>query len=334
MNEEGAIAPKKPHLKWIAIIAVIAIVGIGGTIYRLRTGHKAVVTLRPVPVERGAIEISILATGTVQPENRLEIKPPIAGRVEHVLVSEGQHVRKGQILAWMSSTERAALLDAARAQGAEEVKKWEELYRPTPVLAPIAGTIILLSVEAGQTFTNSDSVLAMSDRLTVKAQVDETDIAQVKLKQRAEISLDAYPAQKILGAVEQIAFEAKTVNNVTTYLVDVLPLETPDFMRAGMTANVSFQVESKKGILVIPTEAIKLRGKTAFVLIRNDQNTEPEEREVTTGMTDGRKSEIVSGLNEGDKVLVAQYSPSTSPVQNATSPFSPMGRPKAPAHPH
>ena len=49
---------------------------------------------------------------------------------------------KGQILAWMSSTERAALMDAARSKGPEEVSRWEELYRPTPILAPIRGTVI------------------------------------------------------------------------------------------------------------------------------------------------------------------------------------------------
>jgi macrolide-specific efflux system membrane fusion protein len=51
------------------------------------------------------------------PQNRLEIKPPIAGRAEEVLVNEGELVKAGQIIAWMSSTDRAALLDAARAQG-------------------------------------------------------------------------------------------------------------------------------------------------------------------------------------------------------------------------
>src|SRR3954470_5738623 len=89
------------------------------------------VTYREVPVKRGDLQITVLATGTVQPENRLEIKPPIAGRIEQVLVQEGQNVKKGQLLAWMSSTERAAMLDAARSQGPAEVKKWEQLYRPT-----------------------------------------------------------------------------------------------------------------------------------------------------------------------------------------------------------
>lgn len=74
-------------------------------------------------ISKGKITVKILSTGTVQPENRLQIKSPVAGRVDRVLVTEGQKVKKGQIIAWLSSTERAALIDAARTQGKEEIKK-------------------------------------------------------------------------------------------------------------------------------------------------------------------------------------------------------------------
>lgn len=300
----------------VAVLIVVAIV-----VVRSRKGSEVV--YREARIERGDLTVSILATGTVQPENRLEIKPPIAGRVETVLIKEGQNVRKGQILAWMSSTERAALLDAARSRGTDELKRWEELYRPTPVMAPINGTIILRSVEAGQTFTNTESILVMADRLTVKAQVDETDIAQIKLKQPASLVLDAYPDKKIPGRVDQIAYEAKTVNNVTTYEVDVLPNATPDFMRSGMTANVSFSVESRQNVLLIPTEGIKAQGRHSSVLVR-DENGKPLEREIKLGLSDGKRTEVLSGLSEGDVVLVAQLKLGEG-KSAGSSPFSPMG---------
>jgi macrolide-specific efflux system membrane fusion protein len=71
----------------------------------------------PVVVKRGNIRTVVLSTGTVQPENELAIKPPIDGRAEEVLVAVGDKVKKGQMLAWMSSSERAALLDVARSHG-------------------------------------------------------------------------------------------------------------------------------------------------------------------------------------------------------------------------
>ncbi len=58
--------------------------------------------------------------------------------------------------------------------------------------------------------------------------------------QPASVVLDAYPDQPFPGKVNEIAYDAKTVNNVTTYSVNVLPDKTPTFMRSGMTANVSF----------------------------------------------------------------------------------------------
>ena len=97
------------------------------------------------------------------------------------------------------------------------------------------------NIEPGQTFTSQDAVFVMSDRLTVKAQVDETDIAKIALKQGARgarrLSDQSMPAH-----VDQIAYDAKTVSNVTTYEVDVLPETTPAFMRSGMTVSVAFQM--------------------------------------------------------------------------------------------
>lgn len=278
---------------------------------------------REVAATRGTIEITILANGTVQPRNRLEIKPPLAGRVEQVLVQEGQAVHKGQILAWMSSSERAALLDAARARGTEEVKRWEEFYKATPILSPINGTVIKRSVEPGQSFTSADAVLVLSDRLIVQAQVDETDIAQVKPKQKARITLDAYPNELIPAEVGAVAYEAKTVSNVTTYTVDVLPEKVPAFMRSGMTASVAFQVAAKEGVVRVPSHALRARDGRAYVQVAAGGGAR-EERAVQAGLTDGKYTEIVEGLNEGEKVLIAQLK--TDKRSGGTNPFTTWGR--------
>ncbi|MEK7716716.1 MAG: biotin/lipoyl-binding protein, partial [Pseudomonadota bacterium] len=157
----------------VIVLAALVMLGIAAAVY-WNASREAQPSYREVTATRGDLEVTILSTGVVQPRNRLEIKPPVAGRADEVLVAEGQVVKKGQILAWMSSTERAALIDAARAKGPDEVKRWQDIYRATPVLAPINGTVILRNIEPGQTFTGNDAVLVMSDLLTVKAQVDET----------------------------------------------------------------------------------------------------------------------------------------------------------------
>lgn len=309
--------------KWIVIggIALLLI----AVFFFYRSKSKNEVQFAEVPVSTGDLEITVLATGTVEPQNRLEIKAPVAGRIESILIQEGQEVKKGQIIAWMSSSERAAMLDAARAQGAEAYKKWTELYLATPVMAPISGTIITKNVEPGQTFTTTDAIFVMSDRLTIKAQVDETDISQIKLKQPASITLDAYPTDPIPGQVGLIAFDSKTVNNVTTYIVDVVPKETPDFVRSGMTANVTFQISEKKGVLLVPNATLQMKNGKAQVLVKLNRPPGQETREIQTGTSDGRNTEVIAGLKEGDILLSTEFK-----LEKNSADSSPFGMPKMP----
>lgn len=303
--------------------ALVLAAGFGGWKFLSKDSDSTKPSFSEFNVARGNIRLQILSTGVVQPENKVEIKPPIAGRVEKVLVNEGNRVKKGQILAWMSSTERAAMLDAASSKGAQELKEWEEMYRPTPILAPINGMIIQRNVESGQTFTTADPILVMSDRLTVKAQVDETDIAKIKLKQKARITLDAYPEDSLEAEVDQIAYDAKTVNNVTTYIVDVLPEKAPAYMRSGMTANVVFDVDARNNVILVPSEAVKTMDGNAYVYVPATEKKNSI-RLVETGLSDGKKTEILSGLKEGEKILIQEFKVKES--SGSTNPFSPMGR--------
>jgi macrolide-specific efflux system membrane fusion protein len=308
-------------------MAVVVLMAVAAWI-TWRAGLQAEPGYREVAVTRGDLEVTILATGVVQPRNRLEIKPPIPGRVEQVLAREGQIVAKGEILAWMSSSERAAVLDAARAKGPEEVKRWEELYRATPILAPINGTVILRNVEPGQSFTSNEAVFVMSDRLIVVAQVDETDIAQVRLKQPARLILDAYPEQIFAGQVEQIAYDAKAVNNVTTYAVDVLPAKNPAFMRSGMTANVSFRIATRENVLLVPSDAIRSQdGRSIVLRPAATPGDKPVEQEIEAGLSDGKRTEVAAGVVEGEALLAPRLKLTARNGKTGTNPFLP-GRKK------
>lgn len=311
------------YRRWIALLVLVGL-GTAAAFYWTESREEKP-AYREVSVTRGDLEVTILSTGVVQPQNRLEIKPPVAGRADQVLVVEGQKVKKGQVMAWMSSTERAALIDAARARGPEEVKRWEEIYRPTPILAPINGTVILRNIEPGQTFTGNDAVFVISDRLIVMAQVDETDIAQIRLHQHAKIVLDAYPDHPFTGQVDQIAYDATTVNNVTTYNVEVLPDKVPDFMRSGMTANVSFIAASHEGVLLIPADAVKSRAGHVYVLVPPEKpNGAPVQKEVRLGLSDGKHVEVLDGVTEGQRLLVLRIQ--TGANSGGSNPFSPFGR--------
>lgn len=312
--------------KIILSLIFVILVAVGTGFYFFQESEAEAVLVE-LPVNRGDLVLSVQASGTVSPQNRLEIKPPIAGRIDEVLIKEGQEVKKGTILAWISSTERAALLDSVRTQGAAEIKKWENLYRATPVMAPIDGTIILRNVEAGQSFTNVDSIFTMADRLTVKAQVDETDIAQIKVGQRSKITLDAYSRDPFYGEVVHVAYDATVLNNVTTYEVHILPDEVPSFMRSGMTANVDIEIERKENVILVPMTSLVTSPQGAEVRLKSPRGFSMVK--VNTGKDDGKLVEITSGLNDNDVILIEDKTAIYGKANSSSSPFMPQrGRKK------
>ena len=318
--------------KAIALALVVAIAAAGAGFAYWKHAHPTVIPTeyRRITIARGDVRIMVEATGTIQPENRLVIKPPINGRIESIRVKEGDRVKRGQVLASMSSTERAALLDAARAKGEGEVRHWEDVYRPTPIVAPMSGVVIDRNVENGQTISTQDATFVLSDRLAVVAQVDETDMAKIHIGQKVLITLDAYRDHETSGIVQRIAFEAKTVNNVTMYDAQILPETVPDFMRSGMTASVRFAVDEAREAIIAPTTAIKIEGKNAFVLLPSAAEvprTRPERREVEVGISDGKMTVIRSGLEEGTVILEEVLRlPDAKSGMNPFAPFSGGGK--------
>ena len=278
-------------------------------------------TTKIVNASIGSIKSKITSTGTVQPKNRVEIRPTTDGRVEDILVNEGDHVKKGQILAWMSSQERASLLDAARAKGSAELKYWQDVYKPTPLIAPIDGEVIVRAVEPGQSVTVATAVLVLSDQLIVVATVDETDIGKVLVGQNSLAGLDAYPDVSARGKVDHISYESKTVNNVTTYEVDIIPEKVPSVFRSGMTANVTIFDKQKANVLVLPLEAVTVDNTGSYVSVDTGVPGKPEKRKIETGLNDLSNIEIVSGITEAEKVIVTSKKFALNTQSAGTNPF-------------
>jgi macrolide-specific efflux system membrane fusion protein len=291
------------------IIPILIVILIAGMvfIYRNNKGNSGSQTnVEYIHPEVGSIYTSITTTGEVKPQNRLEVMPSISGRIEEILVNEGSKVKKGEVLALMSSTERAALIDAAQSQDEETKQYWEEVYKKTPIISPIDGEVIVRSVEPGQTLTTANAVLVLSDRLIISAQFDETDVGRVRVGQKAIVTLDAYPETLINGVVNHIAYESELVNNVTIYDVDILPETIPGFLRSGMSANVEVVENRKNNILLIPQEALIRDNDKLYVEVKDPNNARIIKKEVTTGIKDGINIEIVAGLSQDDLILLKQ----------------------------
>lgn len=314
-------------IKFIVIFAIVLIIA-GFIFFKFKGKKNSTEVTQDIAPAIGTIQSIISTTGTVLPKNRLAIKPPVNGRVESVLVAEGQDVKIGDTLAWMSSTERAALLDAARGQSEEKLKYWQEAYKPIALLAPINGQVIVATTQPGQTVTTSDAVVVLSDHLIVRAQVDETDIGKIKPEQEALITLDAYPDKKIKAGVEHIYYESQTVNNVTIYNVDLLPKEVPQFFRSGMNATVDFIEKSKDNALLIPVEAVHKDKKETYVFLAQGQNKEPLKQVIKLGMTDDKNYEVISGLTANDRIILKTKKFSLPGGNLGSNPFSPFGQRK------
>ncbi|HBG62291.1 MAG: RND transporter [Omnitrophica WOR_2 bacterium GWF2_38_59] len=294
----------KNKLFIISLVFIFALI-VTGYFYKAKQSAKKNISIQEIIPELGDIRLTVTTTGVVEPQNRLEIKPSISGRIEEILVKEGTEVKKGDILAWMSSTERAALVDAATSQGEQARQYWEDVYKKTPIISPISGEVIVRSFEPGQTITTSEPLLVLSDRLIVSAQFDETDIGRVKVGQKANITLDAYPNNKIKGMVGHIAYESQLANNVTIYDVDIVPQEVPEFFRSGMSANVEVIEKALSDVILVPVSAVQDDDGKRYVTVKKKQGKGSEKRQIEVGLTDTNNAEVISGLSTSDIVLVS-----------------------------
>lgn len=310
----------KACLALLALLAVLPVLVINS-----RARNSAAEIIKEIKPVYGSIQSFISTTGIVQPQNRLEIKPPIAGRIEEVIVKEGDKVKTGQVMARMSSTERAALLDAAHSQGEEAINYWKDVYKATPLIAPLDGEVIVRAVEPGQTVTSNDALIVLSDRLIVEAQVDETDIGRVKVGQLADIGLDAYPEVKVKGAVDHISYESEIINNVTIYKVDILPEKVPEVFRSGMSANINIVEKGRENALLIPLNAVIEEKNDKFVMIKKHRGASPEKVKVVLGISDDSNVEVLSGVNPGDRIIIKKQKYDLSKKDSKNNPFMPFG---------
>lgn len=302
------------------------------SVYFSGCSQKKEVQYKTVKPFYGSIQLDISTTGKVSPKNKLSLMPSISGRIDRILVREGQRVYQGQTIAWMSSTERAALIDASRAQGGKMMEYWQKVYASIPIVAPINGTIIARSVEPGQTVTAaSTEMFVISDYLIVEADVDETDIGRVRVGQKVSIVLDPYPDITTEGLVNHIAYESTTSNNVTVYIVDIKPVKTPRFFRSGMSASITILEQQKERTLLLTRNALINKNHKYYVFIPSADKKTPRMKEIKTGIMNASHAEVVSGLKEGEKVLIEVQDFSIKKTDQGENPFMPK-RPKRDGH--
>ena len=208
------------------------------------------------------------------------------------------------------------------------------------IYSPIDGVVLSRAVDEGQTVASGFStptLFTIANDLTamqVIANVDEADIGSVLEGQRVEFEVDAFPEDTFDGTVTQVRLQATTTSNVVTYQV-VINAPNPDLkLKPGLTANITIYTLDKHDVLAVPVRALrftpegeKYQENTVWRQLR-DGKLEPVS--VVTGVTDGVQTEILEGLEAGDRVvtgtrLVSKKGPQgdLKQPQGGNNPFMP-----------
>ncbi len=210
----------------------------------------------------------------------------------------------------LKQREVQAAYEAVR-QARAQVAYQEAQFSKSVIRTPISGTVVMLTQQEGETVAAGLAAPTLLevvdlDRLQVNAYVDETDIAQVRVGQRASVTVDAYPDRAFTGKVANISSAATVQQNVVTYVVTVdLDKYPAGALKPQMTANVTITVAEKNDVLLVPNEAIKRRKEATQVVVM--VGGKPEVRQVTTGMSDEGSTEVSEGLQEGEEVVLAGF---------------------------
>lgn len=189
----------------------------------------------------------------------------------------------------------------------------------TTVTSPREGVVLQKYVDTGAIiqsgesgFSGGTAIVQLADlrRVYVIAQVDESDVGEVRPGQNVSVSLDAYPDQEFKGRVRKIFPQADAENNITFVKVQVEILTSDARLRPNLNATCDFELENQRSALSVPLDAIKEEGKKTFVTVIKDPKlpkgdpTNQEKREIKLGSRGDERAVVKSGLKVGDIVVL------------------------------
>ncbi len=228
---------------------------------------------------------------------------------------------------------------ASVKQSESSVRKAEDELSKTRIVSPIDGVVTSLSKEEGEVVVGgmfqSMEILRVANlsMMEVLVDVDETDVVDVSLSDSVKIEIDAFPDRTFLGKVTEVSHSASvsglgTQEQITTFQVTITLLDTNSLIRPGMSATVDIQTDVREKAIAVPIQAVTARAKRKEFSDEeverprgNFMEDEPEMEEVVFVFVDGKaeqrsvelgissdtKFEIVSGLEENEKLIVGPF---------------------------
>jgi RND family efflux transporter MFP subunit len=211
------------------------------------------------------------------------------------------------------------------------------------VTAPVGGVITVLNAQNGQSLSgggssssgssaasagsSSNSAVEISDLSTLRARVaiNEVDLVSVKVGMAAAVTFDALPDLVASGTITAIAPTGSSTGGVVTYNVDITLVKADPRLRPTMSCTAEITTATRPDALVVPSSAVRASGSKKYVLIGDNATGAITQVEVTTGVVVGTQTEILTGVTEGQTVLIGASSSSSTGTGNQGGPGGGMG---------
>ena len=215
----------------------------------------------------------------------------------------------------VSATAKLRQAQAQVSQAKAQLAEKEEELRNSTIVSPIDGTVLSRDVEVGSAVSSilvlgSSATLVMTlgdtREVYVKGKVDESDIGKVDLGREARIKVESYKDRTFLGKVTKISPLGVEKDNVTTFEVRVSIDNAKGELKSQMTANAEIILEEHKGVLMIPEASLIYdKDRKASVEIPYPSSKDGKKKvPVTVGISNGSKTELLSGLKEQQQVIL------------------------------
>lgn len=169
------------------------------------------------------------------------------------------------------------------------------------IVSPVSGIVTAKQIEAGATATPGTPLLTIEDtsRYRLEAAVEESQIGRIKLKDPVRVRIDAVGGEELGGVVTEILPSADPMSRSYIVKIDV---QSPQPLRSGLYGTARF-VQGQRQAMAIPAKAIAQRGQLTGVFVVDDGNI-ARLRLIKTGKSSGDRVEVLSGLNEGERIVV------------------------------
>lgn len=248
------------------------------------------------------------------------VKAKSSGTVQAVHVKNGDYVTKGTVIATLENVDLTTALsnaDIALKNANNSLSNVEKQLENYYITSPITGTIAYKNNKLGDIISNFQSTTSKvmvtvvdSSVKKFEMQVDELDIAKVKVGQDVIITIDALGGKEYVGKVTNINTIGQAVAGITSYTVTVELENTPEIY-AGMNVDADIQITSVQNVLRVPLSAVR-KGNVVYRKVTNETYQDEdssvpmgyEKVKVEIGQNNSDYIEIVTGLKEGDIVLI------------------------------